>query len=441
MEQRVSIDPTPTTVSAAPVARRHARRDSLALGLGSAFSGLLAYAYFSLATRALGAGAAAPVSVLWTYWTLAAAALTFPVQHWVIRSAAALGSEEPVRRSMGRVWMLAGAGAVCSGGLSWLIRVQLFGRDDALFPVLLGLLTLGSCFVGVVRGVLSARERFPATAAVILGENAVRVLLGLLVALVAPTAAAFGAVLVAGQLVGLACPGAIMPRRDHQATRGRAALALAGGIAGGSLLSQVVLTAGPLALALAGGTPAEVTVLFAALALLRAPYILALGIVTQVTGQLTQLVVSRSREALGRVLRGIAIGTLVAAAAGALGATSLGNLALRLLFGEDVELQRGLLALVGAGTALALGNLGFNLLLTAYDAPRDLLVGWTVGTAGAVLWVASGPGEPLTRVVVAFLVGELGAWVVLVARIWRLHSRSQQQHGDASYALRSRSPA
>jgi len=61
-------------------------RDTTALGAGSLVTGLLAYVFFALSTRSLGASAAAPVSVLWTYWSFAAAALTFPLQHWIARS-------------------------------------------------------------------------------------------------------------------------------------------------------------------------------------------------------------------------------------------------------------------------------------------------------------------------------------------------------------------
>ena len=52
------------------------------------------------------------------------------------------------------------------------------------------------------------------------------------------------------------------------------------------LIGQVVLT-GRRSCALAGGAPGEVTTLFAALALFRAPYMLALGMVAQLTTRVT----------------------------------------------------------------------------------------------------------------------------------------------------------
>ena len=65
------------------------RRAPVVLAAGSVVSGLLAYVLFALVTRGLGAEVAAPVSVLWTLWTFAAAALTFPLQHWITRSVVA----------------------------------------------------------------------------------------------------------------------------------------------------------------------------------------------------------------------------------------------------------------------------------------------------------------------------------------------------------------
>ena len=78
------------------------RRAPVALAAGSVVSGLLAYVLFALLTRGLGAEAAAPVSVLWTQWTFAAAALTFPLQHWVTRSMVA-GHAGDVRAAAARI--------------------------------------------------------------------------------------------------------------------------------------------------------------------------------------------------------------------------------------------------------------------------------------------------------------------------------------------------
>ena len=80
--------------------RRTVSRDSARLALGSAVAGVLAYVFFMLASRALGAERAAPVSVLWSIWAISAAVLTFPVQHWIIRRFTADGHEMHVSRAL-----------------------------------------------------------------------------------------------------------------------------------------------------------------------------------------------------------------------------------------------------------------------------------------------------------------------------------------------------
>ncbi|MBA2530378.1 MAG: hypothetical protein H0V19_10560, partial [Euzebyales bacterium] len=152
-------------------------KDTAALAVGTVASGALAYAYFAVATRALGPVAAAPISVLWTYWSAAAAVLTFPLQHWTIRTLAADGHEGRVARALPRVWAMVAVLAVVSSGVAFAARETLFDRPDAAFPLMVAAVTAGSCLFGVVRGGLAGRGRFVATAWAIFAENGLRVAL------------------------------------------------------------------------------------------------------------------------------------------------------------------------------------------------------------------------------------------------------------------------
>ena len=179
------------------------RRAPVALAAGSVVSGLLAYVLFALVTRGLGAEAAAPVSVLWTQWAFAGAAFTFPLQHWITRSVVA-GREGDVRRAAGRVAAVVVAAALALGLVAWLLRDRLFHRDDAWFPVLVVLVTLGSAAVGVVRGGLAGRGRFAAVAWSLVAENALRCLLVAALLLAGEhDPVVHGLALVAGGLVAL----------------------------------------------------------------------------------------------------------------------------------------------------------------------------------------------------------------------------------------------
>src|ERR1700710_1467611 len=108
-------------------------RGSAALVVGSAVSGLLAYVFFALVTRSLGAADAAPVSVLWTYWSFAAAGVTFPVQHWILRAVVGHGTEAVVWQAFGPASTSVMAVSVVSGAVAWLLRDPLFGSGDLIY--------------------------------------------------------------------------------------------------------------------------------------------------------------------------------------------------------------------------------------------------------------------------------------------------------------------
>jgi len=399
-----------------PGTRRRAARDSLALTVGSGLAGLLAYVFFALATRSLGVERAAPVSVLWSWWAIAAAVLTFSVQHWIIATLAGDGHETTVARSMPRIALAGGALAVLTGVVAFAARGILFDDGGVAFPAMVAVLTAGSLFTGIVRGALAGRRRYVASAACLVSENAVRVAGAVAAALAGAGAVAFGVALVVGSLTGLIWVRALRFEHSHPRSHPvRNPMALMSGIAGGSLIAQVVLTGGPVALAVVGGSPAEVTSVFVALAVCRAPYVVALGVAPQLTGWLARLAGQGQQTRLARLRAGTAVATLAAAGLAALLAIGVLPWLLRGIFGPDVELATGLLVMLGIGTAVALGNLVLLLLLLALQRPRSATWAWTAALVVAAGWLAAGFDEPATRVVVAFLLAQVTAFVVLLA--------------------------
>jgi len=323
-----------------------AHRASAALAAGSVVSGLLAYVLFALVTRGLGAAAAAPVSVLWTHWAFAGAAFTFPLQHWITRSIVA-GHEGDVRRSRRRVGALVTSAALVPGVLAWSLRDRLFQRDDGWFPAMVVLVTLGSAAVGVVRGGLAGRGRFEAVAWSLVAENAVRCLLvGVLLLAGVRDPVAHGLCLVAGSLVAL-WPTAW---RFAEVGAGKSRpLAFLGGAATGQLVGQGVLTGGPVLLALLGGSPGEVTAMFAALALFRAPYMVVLGTAPQLTQRVTGHAVAGDVATVRSLaLRLAGLSVVGVPLAGAVGAV-LGPAVLRAVFGSTVDAGRGQAGMLAIG--------------------------------------------------------------------------------------------
>ncbi|WP_416957496.1 hypothetical protein ACNKF0_08635 [Nocardioides sp. T5] len=387
------------------------RRAPLQLAAGSVVSGVLAYVLFALVTRGLGAVAAAPVSVLWTVWALAGAAFTFPLQHWITRCLTA-GREGDVRGSAGRVGVVVVAAAVATGGLAWVFRDRLFHRDDAWFPLLVVLVVLGSAAVGVLRGALAGRGRMAAVAWSLVAENALRcVLVAVLLLAQVHDPVAHGLCLVAGSLVAL-WPGAW--RFGGAGSDRAASLAFLGGAATGQLLAQGVLTGGAVVLALLGGSPAEITAMFATLALFRAPYMVVLGTLPQVTHHVTGLVVAGDLPALRQLAGRLAV---VGAAVVSLGA-AIGGLAgpalVQAVFGGTVDIGHGDAAVIATGCALALVNVVLMVGALALDRPARVAGAWALAVlVGAVVLVATSSLLPVERVAFAFVASEAAATVLL----------------------------
>ena len=393
-----------------------ARRGAVALTAGSVLSGLLAYVLFALVTRGIGAEAAAPVSVLWTLWALAGAAFTFPLQHWITRSVVA-GREGEVRRSGGRVATVVVVAALAVGAVTWLLRERLFHRDDAWFPVLVVLVTLGSAAVGVVRGTLGGRGRFAAVGWSLVAENGLRCVLvvGLLLAGVHDPEL-HGLALAAGGLVALWPSGW---RFAATGTGHGGALAFLGGAAAGQVVAQGVLTGGPVLLALLGGSPVEVTATFAALALFRAPYQVVLGALPQLTQQVTTHVLADRLDRLRAMGRALAAAAVAGACLAALFGAVVGPWLLRLVFGDSVVVSSGVAAVVAAGCTLAVANVVLMVAALAGHGPLRVTGAWALAiVAGAVAVVVLTASPPVNRTTTAFLVTEVVAAAALALAAW-----------------------
>ena len=310
-------------------------------------------------------------------------------------------------------------------------RTDLFGAGASrVWPLLVAATTAGSGYLGLLRGVLAGRGRYHAAAVVIGGENVVRVAVALALIMVRDDPVLLGLALLAGPAIGLAWPGALRLGRPHPE-------APAGALLGSSgislLLAQVVLNGGPPLLAALGGADAEVTALFTALALFRAPYLLALGLSVRVTAPLTRLVEDRRLGEVARITRWGTAAVVLAAGAAAAAAWWIGPALIRLAFGAGTDPSPAGAAGIAAGCTLALGSLGLTVLLIARGGSAALVGSWGVAAAaGAVVLVAGGAVEVSDRVVAAFLAAETVAVLAMAAAMERWVRATARRRGPAS---------
>lgn len=398
---------------------RRVTGESGALLAGSVVNGVFAYVFVAIGTRSVGAEGFAPVAVLWAFWALSAAVLTFPLQHWVIRQMAVDGHAGGVRSAAPRILGWIASVVVVLTLVAAVFRSPLFGAGSSpWWPVLVAGTAAGSGYLGMVRGVLAGSGRYGAAAIVIGGENVVRVGAVLVAVAVTPHPVGLGVALLTGPLVAVARPTVLGLRSESPASRPPGGLLGSAGMS--LLLSQVILNGGPPLLAALGGTETEVTAFFAALALFRAPYLLALGLTVRITAPLTRLVEERRFDALARLVRLGTAAALGAAAVAAGAAWAAGPRVIRLLFGEGTDPSAGVAAGVAAGCTLALAGLGLTVVLIARAGSAALTGAWMAAavSGGAVLLLAGGSAA-IERVVLAFVAAELVAVAAMAAAMER----------------------
>jgi O-antigen/teichoic acid export membrane protein len=218
---------------------------------------------------------------------------------------------------------------------------------------------------------------------------------------------------VAGPAVVVLWPGALRLGQGSSSAGARP-FAFLGGAATSQLVSQTVLTGAPVLLALLGGSAAQVTALFAALALFRAPYMVALGAVPQLTVRVTRHSLAGEHDVLRRLTRDLLAAALVAALLAGLVGAWIGPDVLRLVFGTSVDVDANHAAVLAVGSTLAVANLVLMVTGLAQDRPGAVTRAWLLAPGGGAIGLAALPGrQPVDTTVGGFLVAEVAATVAL----------------------------
>ena len=435
-------------------ASRSYGRGAAILSVGIGATGLITFAYFSLASHALPEDEYGRITLLWSAMFITVSVLYRPVEQLLSRTIAdhdARGVEGNEHLRVAARIQLALAALFVVLALAFRGRIQddLFAGSATLYWILVvGVLAYAASYFA--RGYLAGHHLFPLYGGLVLMEATSRCLFALAVAVgiaEGQTAVALG--MAAAPIVSLAVvPPALARRlgpraagdqqldpaqldaaaRDEPAAREpEFTLARGTGFAGAVLLvmlcEQTFLNAGPLLVkatadtngaALAGFT-------FNVLLIARAPLQLFQAIQTSILPHLTRLRAGGERDPFTRsvnlTLRAIA------AFAGIVALVMLiaGPALMDLLFGGDFDYGRGGLVLVAAGMGLYLSAATLNQALLAHARAPQSAACWAACAVVFVLFLVLVEfDDRVLQVEVAFI----GAAALLAGSLYALYSRA-----------------
>ncbi|MGH2979993.1 MAG: lipopolysaccharide biosynthesis protein [Solirubrobacterales bacterium] len=387
-------------------------------------TGLLTYAFHSLAAHALGRDDYGVVAVLWAAVFLVASVIYRPVEQLLSRTLAE-------RRAQGRpVGAALRVGATIQGGLVIVfVAVALLARDPIEDELFSGSATLYWCLVAAVsfyaasyfaRGFLAGEQRFGLYGGLVLMESASRLVFAvLLIAGVLDGRNAAGVAIAAAPLLSLfVVPWALgrhVRRRAAPAARGDTGepeMTLAHGLGFASAVlvimvsEQAILNSGVLIVKADTGDDALAALIFAVLMIARAPLQLFQAVSTTLLPHLTRLLVREGEGHAGDFGRSVRLTVAACLAFG--GATVLGVLAvgppvMRLLFGSEFDYDRLGLALVAAGMGLYLSATTVNQAVLAQGRARLAAASWATAAVFFVGFLLLADMEEVREVEVAFL--------------------------------------
>ena len=405
-------------------------RGARVLSVGIATTGVVTFAYFSLASYALPDPEYGRINLLWAVMFVIVSVIYRPVEQLLSRTIAerrARGLHEghPLRVPLLIQAGLAAAFLLVALALRGPVRDGVFGGSEALFWVLVGgVLAYAASYFA--RGWLAGHQRFALYGGLVLLESVSRCLFALAAVIGVTggqTAVALG--ILAAPLVSLVVVPWAFSRRDpppdpgavtrteggltlrHGSTFALAVLAVM--VAEQTLLNGAVFTVG------AGAVAAVFSVLLIA----RAPLQLFQAIQGSLLPHLAGLEATAGREEFARAVRVTVLAIAAFALAVAAGMAALGPLAMDLLFDVDADFPRGGLALValGMGCHLAAGTLNQAALARGQAAPAA--GAWACAAVVFLAWMLAGlVGDELLRAEAGYLVATalLCALLALVYR-------------------------
>ena len=439
--------------------RRSYGRGARILSLGIASTGLLTFAYFSIASHVLGEAEAKRVDLLWSVMFVIISVIYRPIEQLLSRTIAGRRARGHEQHTLRVPMLIQGSFAAVFLALALGLKDQLlsvFDHDEALYWILVvGTLAYAASYFA--RGWLAGHERFALFGGLVLMESFSRLCFALAVAVgiaSGETAVALG--IAAAPLVSLVVVPAAFARRggrdpsqiaqDAPITVDEADAALAGpgteGVQetaahdslslrrGGGfaiwvsaimLSEQTLLNAGVLTVDATAKDAALAGIVFNVLLIARAPLQLFQAIQTSLLPHLTGLEATAGHAAFARAIRITVLAIAAFAAAVAIGLLVIGPFVMQhVLFGQHYEYGRWGLALIGVGMGLHLTSGALNQAALARDRARAAAACWLLAAVVFVGWMFS---PAISDQVLRAEVGYAGAAGLLAAALTLLYRR------------------
>jgi O-antigen/teichoic acid export membrane protein len=443
------------TRAALPAAARTGYgRGAAILSAGIGVTGLVTYAYFALASHSLSESDYGGITLLWSAVFITVSVLYRPVEQLLSRTIADREARGQAGRSHLRVAasiqvVLGAVFVVAALALRGPLQDDLFGGSSTLYWVLIAAV-LSYAVSYFARGFLAGNRRFGLYGGLVLMEATSRCLFALAVAVgIASGQGAVALGMVAAPLVSLAVvpwafsrqsPVASRQAEDpgvadtlDDAARGEPSgepefsLSHGAGFAVAVLLvmlsEQTFLNAGPLLVKASEGGAAGAALAgftFNVLLIARAPLQLFQAVQTSILPHLTRLSAVGETDPFKRSVNVTLTAIAVFAAGVALVMLAAGPLVMDVVFGGDVDYDRGGLVLISLGMGLYLSAATLNQALLARGLVRQAASVW-VGSAAAfvVLLLLPGFHDRVLQVETSYV----GAAVLLCGMLYAFYRR------------------
>jgi O-antigen/teichoic acid export membrane protein len=396
-------------------------RGARILSIGIATTGLVTFAYFSLASHSLSELDYKGVTLLWSVLFLIISIIYRPVEQLLSHTIAARRAQgiegHPLRVPLTIQASAAALFLVVALAFREQITDDVFDGSDELYWVLV-VAVIAYAASYFARGWLAGHQQFGLYGGLVLLESCSRCLFALAVAIgIASSQGVVALGIAAAPLVSLLVIPWAVGGREAPADRGsmREGAGFAGAVLAIMAAEQALLN-GPVVVVDATATNAALAgFVFNVLLITRAPLQLFQAIQTSLLPHLSGLAATGEGEDFRRAIRVTVLAIAAFAGAVALALALIGPWAMELLFGGDFDYGRGGLVLVGIGMGFHLMAGTLNQAALARRRAPWAAAAWLGCAAVFLLWLLA---TPLDDDLLAVEIGYCATTALLAGALW-----------------------